>query len=101
VSEINSSGGVGCVAGAGVTGAADGVAAKGFTFAGVAGAAPVVLGEVLAVFAASRVKPTHRGPQGLSREAIGRTGFQRARTMRTMRTVAPPTFLARQKAGLS
>jgi hypothetical protein len=29
--------GVGCVAGAGVTGAADGVAAKGFTFAGVAG----------------------------------------------------------------
>jgi hypothetical protein len=29
-----------------VTGAADGVAAKGFAFAGVAGAAPVVVGEL-------------------------------------------------------
>jgi hypothetical protein len=38
--------GVGCVAGAGMTGAEDGVAVGGFTFAGVAGAAPVVVGEL-------------------------------------------------------
>jgi hypothetical protein len=37
---------VGCVAGAGVTGASDGAAANGFTFTGVGGAAPVVVGEL-------------------------------------------------------
>ena len=35
-----------------------------------------------------------------SREAVGRIGFQQARTMRTVRTVASRCFLARQKAVL-
>ena len=41
-------------------------------------------------------------PHGLSREAVGRIAISAwARTVRTVRTVAPPAFLARQKAGLS